>query len=41
MNMWNKADIRAVLLSCETPIASFPRFLQNVVNVTIIVDLFV
>ena len=39
--MWNKADIRAVLLSRETPIAPFPR-LQNVVNIsTIIVDLFV
>ena len=38
--MWNKADIRAVLLSCETPIAPFPRCLQNVVNIsTIIVDL--
>ena len=41
VNMWNKADIRAVLLSCETPIAPFPRCLQNMVNIsTIIVDLF-
>ena len=40
--MWNKADIRAVLLSCETLIAPFPRRLPNVVNIsTIIVDLFV
>ena len=38
VNMWNKADICAVLLSCETPIAPFPRCLQNV---AIIVDLFV
>ena len=28
--MWNKADIRAVLLSCETSIALFLRRLQNV-----------
>ena len=42
VNMWNKTDIRAVLLSCETSIAPFPRCLQNVVNIsTIIVDLFV
>ena len=33
VNMWNKADIRAVLLSCDTLIASFPRCLQNVVNI--------
>ena len=30
--MWNKADIRAVLLSCETSIAPFLHCLQNVVN---------
>ena len=42
VNMWNKADIRAVLLSCETSIAPFPRRLQNVVNISrIIVDLFI
>ena len=36
--MWNKADIRAVLLSNETSTAP----LQNVVNIsTIIVDLFI
>ena len=27
--MWNKADIRAVLLSYERSIAPFPRCLQN------------
>ena len=31
VNMWNKADIRAVLLSCETSIAPFPSRLQNLV----------
>ena len=39
--MWNKADIRVVLLSRETSIAPFPRYLQNVNISTIIVDLFV
>ena len=40
--MWNKADIRAILLSCETSNAPFPRCLQNVGNIsTIIVDLFI
>ena len=42
VNMWNKADICAVLLSCETPIAPFPSRLQNVVNIPRInVDIFV
>ena len=42
MNIWNKADIRVVQLSCETSIAPFPRCLRNVVNIsTIIVNLFV
>ena len=42
VNMWNKADMRAVLLSCETSIAPFPRCLQNVVNIPRInVNLFV
>ena len=40
--MWNKADIRAVLLSYETSIAPFPSRLQNVVNILRInVDIFV
>ena len=40
--MWNKADIGAALLSYETPIAPFPRRLQNVVNILRInVDIFV
>ena len=30
--MWNKADIRAVLLSCETSIAPFPCCLQNALS---------
>ena len=37
VNMWNKADIRAVLLSCETSIAPCPRCLQNVVNISTII----
>ena len=40
--MWNKADIGAVLLSCETSIAPFPSRLQSVVNIPRInVDIFV
>ena len=40
--MRNKAEIRAVLLSCETSIAPFPSRLQNVVNIPRInVDIFV
>ena len=31
--MRNKADIRVVLLSCETSITPFPSRLQNVVNI--------
>ena len=34
VNMWNKADIRAVLLWCETSTAPFSRRLQNVVNIS-------
>ena len=34
VNMWNKADIRAVLLSNETSTAPFPRCLQNVVDIS-------
>ena len=42
VNMWNKAAIRAVVLSRETPIAPFPRRLQNVANFSRInVDLFI
>ena len=42
VKMWNKADIRAVVLSCETSIATFSRRLQNVVNISRInVELFV
>ena len=40
--MWNKADIRAVLLLCEMSIAPFPSRLQNVVNIPRLnVDIFV
>ena len=40
--MWNKADIRAVLLSCEMSTAPFSRRLQNVVDIARInFDLFV
>ena len=35
VTMWNKDDIRAVLLSCQTSTAPFPRRLQTVVNVSI------
>ena len=34
VNMSNKADIRAVLLSCETSTAPFPRCLQNVADIS-------
>ena len=33
VNMWNKADIRAVLLSNETSTAPSPRCLQNVADI--------
>ena len=33
-NMWNKADICAVLLSNETSTAPFPRCLQNVADIS-------
>ena len=34
MNMWNKADICAVLLSNETSTAPFPHCLQNVADIS-------
>ena len=34
VNMWNKADIRAVLLFNETSTVPFPRRLQNAVNIS-------
>ena len=34
VNRWNKADIRAVLLSNETSTAPFPRCLQNVADIS-------
>ena len=34
MNIWNKTDIRAVLLSNETPTAPFPRCVQNVADIS-------
>ena len=34
VNMWNKADICAVLLSNETSTAPFPRCLQNVADIS-------
>ena len=40
VNMWNKADIRAVLLSNETSTAPFPRCLQNVESVQELASIF-
>ena len=42
MNIWNKGNIRAILLSYETSTYSISTSLQNVVNIsTINGDLFV